>query len=269
MTESNPTRISFELKGSREDATLVRAEDFVDWLDGVLACFKRLAQARESDVEAVYRVTHLALGSAVIELEATSESDGNVTADTIATDFVRGIDALRAGQLAATPFELETKRAFANLGRPLRRALREVKVTAGISSVSLDAERFESATISEAVEAVATGSYSGFIEALNVHARPVFYLYPVSGPSRIPCHFDQSLLLDTLRRALKRYTTVHGLMEYAPGSVFPSRIVVEHIEINPPDDELPTLRSLFGAAPQLTDGLDSVTFVRLQRDAEA
>jgi hypothetical protein len=246
---------------------LVRVQDFVDWLENALVCLRHLERAIPGRSETIYRVSKLSLGSATIEIEARSEGDQHSSASAIVDGFLQGAEAIKKGKLAETPFDMETKTAFARLLTPLRRQLRGVTITADSAEVALRAEQASSMVVQERVQAVSVGSYSGFIDALNVHKQPVFYLYPTSGPVRIPCEFDQTLL-DDLRGAIKRYTTVFGAIEYPVESPFPSRIVVDRVEINPPEEHLPTLRSLYGSAPDLTRGLDSVTYVRRQRDAE-
>jgi hypothetical protein len=137
-----------------------------------------------------------------------------------------------------------------------------------LEEVVLRSDDIAGLALESRAETFSTGSYSGFVDALNVHKEPVFYLYPTIGP-RVACQFDPQWLLDQVRGAIRRYTTVYGLLEYAEGSPFPDRLVVDRIEVNPPVSELPTLASLHGIAPQLAGGVDSVTYVRRLRDAEA
>lgn len=114
----------------------------------------------------------------------------------------------------------------------------------------------------------AIGEETGFLDALNVHDELIFYLYPSGFSERVACYFT-SELLDVVRPAVKHYVTVRGRMMYLPDSLFPSRVDVNALDIHAPPDKLPTLTSLIGAAPDLIGGLDSVTFVRRLRDAEA
>lgn len=267
MPDSTPPRISFKLEGSRQDSGLVRAQDFVDWLDHTLSCLRHLERMLPGRVETVYRVSKLSVGSAVVEIEAGSEADQDTSALAVIGGFLQGVEAIERGNLDTIPFDAETKTAFTRLMTPLRRQLRQVVIKAGPRQVSLKGEQASSLAVQERVQAISVGSYSGYIDALNVHKQPLFYLYPTSGPVRVTCEFDQALL-DDLRGAIKRYTTVYGAIEYPESSPFPSRIVVERVEVNPPDEELPTLQSLYGIAPALTDGTDSVTYIRRQRDAE-
>ncbi len=268
MPKRHSTRLSFVLEGSKSDGGLVRASDFADWLDGVLLCLRRLEGAATSRVETVYRIAGLSTGSAVLELEVASEADEHELATTITGDFLKGMEGLQAGRIASLPFDSDTKAAFAKLARPLRRQLRRVTVRSAGRQIAIRPDDVVSVLYEPKIEAVSVGAHSGFVDAVNVHRDPLFYLYPTTGP-RIACQFDPQLLLESVRSAIKRYVTVYGLAEYAADDPYPSRIVIDRIEINPPEHELTTLAALFGSVPDLTGGVDSVTFVRRQRDAEA
>lgn len=267
MTEHVAPRFSFRLSGSRKDAELVRADEFAQWLSGTLACLRRIQRSSTNRAPVLYRITDLSIGSAVVEIEATSLDDENQSAHEVVGDFVKGLAATAQGTFGLLPYDAEVKRGFRELYSPFRRELQRVTVTFGKQTVEIRRDQASRLAVKERIGEISVAQYAGFIEALNVHKEPVFYLYPVSGPSRIPCVFDQ-LLLEDVKSAIKRYATVHGVIEYPVGSAFPSRIVAERIELHPKEEELPTLRSLIGAAPNLTDGLDSVTYVRRLRNGE-
>jgi hypothetical protein len=114
----------------------------------------------------------------------------------------------------------------------------------------------------------ATGSVSGHVDALSVHNEWVFSIYPDIYPGRVACHF-RSEHLDAVREAVRRHVTVTGRLFYHWGAPFPHRVDVERVEIHPPVEQLPTLRSLLGAVPNLTGGLESVEYLRRKRHAEA
>jgi len=267
MPEKPIAEVTFRLEGGRQDGGLVRAHDFVDWLERVLLCMRRLERTRTGSAETVYRIAGLSSGSAVVTLEAASDSDHHATAHRVVDDFLAGAVALSENSVSKLPYDTETRVAFANLAVPLRRHLRAVTISYGPRRVKIKPEQVASVSTEAHVESISISSYSGFIDALNVHADPVFYLYPTTGPTRIPCGFDPQLLLDDLRKAIRRYTTVFGAFEYSANSAFPNRIVVERVEVNPPESDLPTLRSLYGAAPTLAGGRDSVSHIRQKRDA--
>ena len=268
MTEHAAPRFSSSLRGGHKDAELVRAEDFAQWLSGTLGCLRRIHRASTDREHVIYRITDLSIGSAVVEIEATSLTDENRSANEVVDEFVRGLAATAEGTFDLLPYDPDVKKSFGELYSPFRRQLHSVTVTFGSRTVAIRSEQAARFAVKETVGEISVASYSGFIEALNVHREPVFYLYPVSGPARIHCVFDEPLL-DDVKSAIKRYTTVYGAIEYLAGSAFPHRIVAERIEIHPDEDELPTLRSLAGSVPNLTKGVDSVTYIRRLRDGEA
>lgn len=269
MPPSTTHRLAFHMEGSSQDGGLVRAQDFVDWLENVLTCLRRLERGRQGKLHTVYRVTSLSLGSAVVELEAASDADSGLTASEVVKDFLIGVEAVELGRISGLPFDAETKTAFASLTAPLRRQLRRVTVTSDRHMVSLKTEQAAIMPLVPRVASVAVSSCSGFVDAVNVHKEPVFYLYPTTGPRRVACAFDATILLDQVRSAIKCYTTVYGTFEYGANSPFPDRIVVDRLHINADKAQLPSLRSLYGCVPSMTSGVDSVTFVRRQRDASS
>jgi hypothetical protein len=107
---------------------------------------------------------------------------------------------------------------------------------------------------------------SGFIDVINVHREPVFYLYPSDGP-RIACRFDRTYL-DDARRALRQYCRVHGLLTFTESSPHPVRVDVERIEVAAPTAARRSLRSFVGSVPNLTGGIEAVEYLRRLRDAE-
>lgn len=109
------------------------------------------------------------------------------------------------------------------------------------------------------------GSVSGRVEALNIHKKRVFYVYPVSGPTRVACRFPKDMF-DQVQAAIGRYVTVHGEIDYDDTGTFPALVAVDRIETH--EGERPRLRDLFGAVPNLTGGMESAAYIRAIRDAE-
>lgn len=258
-------RLTFKLKGSSQDGELLRADDFAAWIVGVLACLDELG----TDLQAapVLTIGGLAIGSAVLEIDVTSEQDDDASARRLSTRFVEGFEYLRTGRLGESGYPPETRRAFERLLKPMRRRIRTAELTVGDVRVALTSSSLPIIGERQKNGSAQLGRISGFVDAINVHSTPVFYLYPTTGPKRVKCTFDIDLL-PNVRDALKRYTTVFGLLEYPESSAFADSIAVESVRPSRPEDELPTLASLWGAAPSLGGERDSVTFIRRQRDVE-
>lgn len=202
-----------------------------------------------------------------MELEAESPEDLNEVASRVVDEFLSGLEAARDGTLPFAGYDQELQTAFGYVLRPLGRKVREITVRSDTTEIALTRAQVPGPLLKPQVESMSVGSMAGYIDAVNVHKAAVFYLYPTAGPIRVPCVFERDLLLDDVRNALKHYSLVYGSLEFHTGSAFPNRITVDRIEVIPDDAPPTTLRSLYGIAPELTQGLDSVSYVRRIRDA--
>lgn len=265
MEQHSAQRLTFTLKGSREDDGVVRAEDFVAWASGVLDCLKRLSE--DLPETPVLKVSRLAIGSAVLAFDVESPSDGGRTARTLRGRFAEGYESLQRGRLAESGYPPETRRAFERLLIPLRRHIRSAEFVSNGSAVSIVADALPDTRVGPSASTAQVGRISGYVDAVNVHKTPVFYLYPSTGPARVKCTFDISLLPD-VRDALKRYATVSGLLEYPDGNPFPDSVAVDSVKPSLADAELPTLRSLWGALPGFGGPDGGVSAIRQIRDAQ-
>lgn len=266
-SDPQSVRLSFRLEGSKADDGLVRVQDFVRFLEKSIEALRHLERAEIQANRLVYRITSLTTGSAAVEIEASGLQVPEGLPRRVVSRFVESALAVQVGGLEFASLEPELQETLSELVAPLRRNLRRAQIVSDGAVADLSREQLAGQLRPASIVAAAVGSVSGFIDAVNVHEDSVFYLYPTSGATRIACAFDRTQLLDTVRQALKRYTRVFGLQEFTLGSPFPQRIAVDRVEINPREDELPTLASLWGTAPRLTGGVDSVTYVRRQRDA--
>ena len=106
------------------------------------------------------------------------------------------------------------------------------------------------------------GSVSGTLESINIHAGTnKFTIYPLAGQPRVVCHFPESKMAEAID-GINRHVCVTGTLRFRPKDLTPFEIDVQEIEVYPPDDELPSLNSLRGVAPNATGGIDSVAFVQ-------
>jgi len=261
---SERTRVTFTLQGNEKDDGNVRARDFASFLDSVLACLRQLERlVGASRDKVVYRITDLQHGSAGITLEAVGD-DEEVPSSVVAL-FLDSAESLVAGRVAPPQLDRPALEAFRGLAAPLRHHVTAIAVEG-------PDRRFDiTRSIQDAVEGmlgddVATfDSLSGYLDALNIHAEPVFYLYPPTVARGIRCFFAPSVL-EKVTGALARYVTVTGEFLYHARETFPVRIDVQLFEVNPSTDNLPRLRSLIGSLPGLPEGLTSEAYVRARRD---
>lgn len=266
MTDLPPTNLEFHLEGDPRKDGQVLARDFVEFLGNVLNTLRQLEIERGKKPSIGYRIVDLELGSAIVALEP--EAEDLTDAPAILSDFLDGFAAVRDRTLHTKRFAPATQKAFRSLAKPLSAShLRLVSVRAASRNVELRSETGPALRAITAPDVHAMGLMSGFIDAINVHREPLFFLYPEVGPSRVRCVFDRSML-DEVRAALKRFVTVRGMIEYPEGSPFATRVTVEHIDVHPREPDLIPLEALFGSVPTLTGDLDSVAYVRQQRDAQ-
>lgn len=115
-------------------------------------------------------------------------------------------------------------------------------------------------------DTVSYGSIKGMLETINVHGENYFHLYPIVGGDKIKCLFEYERL-ELVKKALKMNVVVTGKLFYKSIDVSPYKVEVEELEINPPHDELPTLRSLYGIAPQATGPMTTGEYIRKIRES--
>ena len=107
----------------------------------------------------------------------------------------------------------------------------------------------------------------GKLEQINIHKdQNTFRIYP-DLPNRpaVVCQFPAQLLTE-VQKALGRFVSVRGECFYRPNAAFAYRITVQEMTILPPDSELPSLRDLYGIAPDATGDKTTEQFVRQLRD---
>lgn len=258
------TDLRFTLEAEHGEAS-VDAGDFSLFLDSVLKVLRALEGETNAQTPVHYSVVDLQIGSAAIGLRPTSAGDRDQSAERVAESFEAGFVALQQDQIRTAPFSRETKKKFLALTKPLQKATTNIRFTGSSGEVSLSRRGAIRDLPPVKTEAVARGSLKGNVEALNVHRRSVFYVYPKSGPTKVKCTFEPSML-DQLRAAIKRNTSVFGLLEYSSGSAFPTHMYVERVEVNPPDSELPSMASMWGGAPDLTKGRSVEEYLASIRD---
>ncbi len=109
-------------------------------------------------------------------------------------------------------------------------------------------------------------SVEGKLEAINLHDNAnVFFVYPIVGAKKVRCVFSVDLREPAIA-AIDSHVTVYGTVRYKAGDPYPFAVDATDLTVNPSDEDLPTMASLYGIAPDLTGGLSSEEFVRLSRD---
>ncbi len=251
-----------KLVGSPEDQGLVQLDDFLAFCGGLKKCLRVSEEAVAGERSRLrYRIRNLGTGSAEIDVEAIApDGDGALCAETIGL-FRSTVRSLQTRQPLDPRIRFRDLDAFRELTRPLRRQVAQVWVDASPVTPAIDE------AIDEILERSLTshGSVSGLLERVNLHNKREFFIYPPIPDRNVKCLFAHDQF-DDVRMALGRQVTVYGELSYEPGQVLPYKARVARIERHPPDEELPSLSSLRGIAPDCTGELDSVEFVRRLRD---
>ena len=242
----------------------VDVRDFVDLMAGTIACLRCLEEESGSTVAVVHRLVDLELGSAAVTIRTESKDDRNSTAREVVANFERGIGALKESRIDKTPFSAKTRQSFVNIQKPLRRGSHAIEFK-GNAEYRLDRNTLVRTRKAKNREIKSIGSVAGRVEALSIHGEMVFYVYPVSGPTRVACSFTEKMFAQ-VQAAIGRYVAVLGKIDYDETGTFPVNVEVNRIEAY--EDERPRLKDLFGLVPNLTGGIESAAYVRAMRDAE-
>jgi len=110
-------------------------------------------------------------------------------------------------------------------------------------------------------EEVAWGTITGYLKAINLHERNVFYIWPRVGPKRVYCTFQRAMRDDVIA-AMTHYVEVSGEIHYRRRDDTATSVrKVYNIEILDTDDTGTRLRDLRGIAPNATGEMDTREFV--------
>jgi hypothetical protein len=263
-----PRTIGFRLEGSVEDSGRVRFPDLIEFLQRLRAALKRVeGTVAGSDRSTIYyRIVDMEVSSAAIVLEGVPEGLERDPIPEILDRVDSSLSAVIEGHAPPPWLDRELLETLKGLTLPLRRHVRAIHILRPHRSFTLNREFETKVDQILGEDLTAVGSISGFLDAINVHGVRHFHVYPLIGPTKILCVFADELLPE-VRKGLKRHVTVSGILRYKMNEAFPHQVDVESIEVMPLAEELPTLRSVRGLAPDATGPLDSVAFVRQLRDA--
>ena len=108
----------------------------------------------------------------------------------------------------------------------------------------------------------------GILDAINIHNKKTFYIYPNVDAKRIRCDFDDPLE-EKIIGALGHRIEVLGRVRYKSWDNYPYAIDVEDIlSIYPKEKDLPPFSSIAGMQKDIIDGTNSTEFIRKLRDKE-
>lgn len=269
MARNNKFTIKFEGKPSENGH--VRLSEFVERLESLRILLRKidLHLSGEKSPSVFYQITNLSHGSpASVEIEAKPLPKTLDRSEAVLNSFFNGLDHICKTQHVPDGYSYEILDAYkAFTDKPFK----------NLTSFNIQREEMDPVAITEEIAYVIEravsgefkneGSMSGLLEAINIHdSTNKFTIYPLAGPNKVVCHFP-SIKLQEAIDAINQHVCVQGSFKYRSKALLPHEVEVKEIEVFPPDEELPSLSSLRGIAPNATGDKDSVAFVREIRDA--
>ncbi|GAG85127.1 unnamed protein product [marine sediment metagenome] len=181
--------------------------------------------------------------------------------------LINGINHILNKREKPEDFHTQLLERVKDLAIPLERNTRRISLEYLDKQVNITAEL--KPIIDEILggEYISEGSVTGYLDALNVHSKSFFYIYPSLGGSRITCAFEEEVMGE-IKKGIKRYVDVSGVLRYKQNELYPYEIEVKRVKVYPEESELPTLNDLRGMAPGIIGKIDSVTYIRKLRDVE-
>ena len=269
VTPADDRVLRLHIEGVEHLGGDVRLGAFIDKLAALKAA---LAEAEhmvspQSGHHVDFRVSELSHSSpAMVGLTPFTDSS-EVVPWAVVDTFLGFIDQVRRRRAAASSENAklvsQLRRLVAGVGEKFERLwldgtnLRPIPLDAELASALDDALpdiRHEFGSVTGTVR-----MYSG------VAKQPYFRIFPPLDGVEIKCVFSQSLLADAAE-AVERNAIVEGHLKYYEGDLWPHEVKVRAIRVLPKNDELPTLTSLLGAAPNATGELSAAEFVRGMRN---
>ncbi|MHB8576763.1 MAG: hypothetical protein ACYDCQ_15685 [Dehalococcoidia bacterium] len=161
--------------------------------------------------------------------------------------------------------------------RRIRSIVRDIGKNGVTSASVILPERDQSAEITRELEANldtlvgihhrSLGAVEGRLEAVSLHRGATrFYVYNTITNRGVRCNLPKDIEDDVLRAISdRRRVAVTGVIAYNAVSE-PISVKVERLRILEKASELPTVREMLGAIPDLTENLSTKAHIRMLRD---
>jgi hypothetical protein len=259
--------IKFQLCGLEAEGGFFRLNTLLHQLQFLGAMLKEIDLMVANKKTTYYRIINLKLSSpAEIWLEAIPlDNKLNIT-PILRQRLIDELNNVRNKADAAA----KAPRSFLETLKGITSSLgKEISCAAIISDshrIDLDKPFRENLEIFLAPDRQCYGSVEGVLEAINLHNKNEFSIFPTIGPRKILCTFTRDLRKQAIE-GIEKMVLVSGIMSYRYKEKYPYKIAVkEPIRVYPPEEELPHLADLRGIAPDATGDLSSEEFVGKIRD---
>jgi hypothetical protein len=260
--------VSFVLKGNDRGSDLVRAGDFVMFVQRLIACLAAVDEALNDKPAHYLRLAELRTSSAAGTVEPVVQPtkwERRHTFLPLVEPFGELLSAAKNRSVAPAWATLDVLQKIRELSETPKHVA-SAELTAGGVQVQIDDE-FRGA-IDEFIggEVQSVGSVTGWLDGLNVHSSNLAYLYPGDGTS-IACEFADSAL-GAVKAALKKRVRIAGLLTRRLNSNRPVRVRILELEELPPNSDLPLFSSLVGLSPEATGGMSSEDYLARLREGD-
>lgn len=253
-------KIIIEIQGARDDQGHVRLEDFTDKLESLRKALTYAEQHAAIDGRRRpihYRLVNLHHSRATLEIEAVSDDPLNDRTGAVIYEFSTRLRQINSGKVP-DDVQIEELEAYGHLAPASESHIEAVVIGFDAPSALKPGEpvlmtrEFEE-KVAELIgpEEIAWGTMTGYLDALNIHERNIFYLWPRFGPKRLHCTFTREIR-DDVKKAIGHYVEASGRIHFRRRDNLAHRMTsVQSVDVL--DNETPQvlLSELRGIAPDL------------------
>lgn len=262
-------RLTLRIRGRDEDNGDVRFDDFLKQLNAWRIAITETERSFFSDKDTVYfKVVDLKKQSpASVVIEAVSADPSTKRAEYVVEKFFTSLQKIEKGE-APEGLTYSAYQAFKQVPSMVGNGVTELTISRNGDSVPVN-----KSLVSKIDEILGPDDYEygwaiGMLEKINLHANQnVFTIYSVAHKPPLRCVFHAEQREDAIR-AVGKHVEVRGFLKYKHRQRLsdPYEIIVDNIEILPPEKELPTFGQLRGTALRTDDTLASEELIGRLRD---
>ncbi len=256
-------RITLVIEGLESDQGHVRLDYFLKALRKLYSSLSKLDSKEAGGKRASdFVVVGLSHNSpATVELEARRMKDRPDVRALVFNRFNRTVSSIQRG-IIPDDVDYNILEDLREIAAPVGHGVATTVVSVGGEHVDLTESFAKKIEVALSEVEYCHGSVEGRLEQINVHAGAnVFTVYPEFGAASITCHFPRDLTEDAIS-AVNRYVSVYGNMKYRKNAIFPHHIDVEHLEIFPDEELLPSFDDLRGIAPAIGNETPSEELIK-------
>ena len=211
--DENRIRLTINPSGGEDGPVLV--SDFLKQVDSL----RRLVGYASALDDADARIVGLSMNSpASIEMESWSP---HAEQGICLAPFFHDIRSIVASAEAPKSFSREVFDTLKDLASVVGRGVNSVLIQSSSDEITIDLEARQRIEAVFGQDYSQEGTIDGMLEAVNIHGKANnCALYPVVGPTRVSCRFDDGLF-SKIKPALGKYVLIEGMLKYRWREAFP------------------------------------------------